>query len=168
MPNKYFWFAFSARNDDRSSGSGWMDERCSKQVTIEDRQYLSCDEVHVSLFTPGGSICGEDDLENGRYSLYSSASLVRHGAQEGDLDFETRIPWRRLSDYGEPDVVVHTSSGGSVQGATFRWIEKWRDDYWILNSGYDNKIRRTRFAFRDIEGGMHYFYAVPWFGPELD
>ena len=168
MPSKYFWFAFHARNDGRSRGTPWMDERCSRQVTIESRQYLSCDEVHVSLQTPHGSICSVDDLDSGRYSLYGSARLARYGADEGDVDFENRIPWRRLSNYGEPDVVVHTESGGIVQGATFRWTEKWRDDYWFVNSGRDGKIRRTRFSFRDIEGRTHYFYAVPWFGTEFD
>ena len=167
--SKYFWFALSARSRDGSSrGSKWMDERFSKQVTIKDREYLSCDEVHVSLSTPYGSICSVDDIDSGRYSLFNSAGLIRYGADEADVRPEAPIRWRRLSDYGEPDTHVHVSSGSIVTGVSFRWTDKWRDNYWIVNSGRDGKLRRTRFSFRDVEGRMHYFYAVPWFGAEAE
>ena len=169
MPRKYFWFTFHTRDNGHSLGANnWMDERCSKQVTLEDREYLSCDEVHVSLFTPGGSICSRDDLDSGRYSLIESANLARYGADESDVSFDASIPWRRLSNYGEPDTYVHIESGGIITGVTFRWIGKWHENYWIVNSGRDGKVRRTRFAFRDVEGRMHYFYAVPWFGGEFN
>lgn len=162
--SKYFWFAFSARSRGGGSwGSKWMDERFSKQVTIKDREYLSCDEVHVSLRTPCGSICSVDDIDSGRYSLFNSAGLIRYGADEAGVTREAPIRWRRLSDYGEPDTHAHVSSGGSVSGVSLRWTDKWRDNYWIVNSGRDGKLRRTRFSFRDVEGRMHYFYAVPWF-----
>jgi hypothetical protein len=141
-----------------------MDERFSKQVTIKDREYLSCDEVQVGLFTPNGSICSVEDIDSGRYSLSNSAGLIRYGADEAGVTFEAPIRWRRLSDYGEPDTQVHVSSGGSVSGVSFSWADKWRDNYWIVNAGRGCKLRRTRFSFRDVEGRMHYFYAVPWFG----
>jgi hypothetical protein len=167
--SKYFWFAFSARwSEGGSRGSKWMDERFSKQITIEDREYLSCDEVHVSLNTPYGSICSVDDIDSGRYSLLDSATLARYGADEDDVTLETSIRWRLLSNYGVPNTHVYVSSGGIVTGVTFRWTDKWHDAYWIVNSGRDGKLRRTRFSFTDVEGGRHYFYAVPWFGAEVE
>ena len=162
--SKYFWFGFSARfNDGSSLGTKWMDERFSNTVTLEDREFLSCDALHVVLQTPYGSICHRDDLDSGRYSFYDAARLVRDGADESALTIDDPIPWHRLSDYGAPDECVWVESGGVVSGVSLRWIEKWRDTYWVVNSGRDGKLRRTRCSFRDIEGRMHYFYVVPWF-----
>lgn len=166
MPRKYFWFSFSVRDNGHRLGTTWMDERCSKQITLEDRLFLSCDEVSVGLFTPGGSICRKDDIDSGRYSLYGSASLRRYGVDEALVNFENPIPWRLLSNYGEPDDVTYVESGGIVHSASFRWTTKWRENYWVINSGRDDKIRRTRFSFMDSEGRTHHFYAIPWFGPE--
>jgi|GEM_PF-4162088 len=166
--SKYFWFSFSARFHSGSSRhSPWMDERFSKAVTIEEREYLSCDKVAVNLFTPNGSICSVDDIESGRYSLQRSARLVRYGVAESEVDFDHNIIWTRLSDYGEPDTCTYVSSGGLISGVTFLWDEKWRDSYWLLNSGRDGKLRRTRFSITDIDRRTHYFYAVPWFGGEF-
>ena len=166
MPRKYFWFGFSVRDNSHSIASKWMDERCSNKVTIGDREFLSCDRVKIVLQVPRGSICSVDDIDSRRYSLYSSSRLKRYGADESSIDSENRIPWHQLSDYGEPDRVTTVSSGGVVTGAEIEWIDKWRDNYWIVNSGRDSKIRRTRFSLLDTEGNMHYYYAVPWFGPE--
>jgi hypothetical protein len=170
---KYFQFALSAVDGSNSKATlKWMDERISTKVTIEDIAYFDCDIVALSI---KGAICSERDLisNGGHYDLDNAVSITREGANVSEISSTTTIPWRTMSTVPAPDAVSHSNSGvpGTdhttwiVDSVRFEWNRSWHDDFWLVNYGYDGKLRRTRFNFRDHEGNNHHYYVIPWAAP---
>ena len=168
----YFLYCFVAVNDGRSVVTEWMDEHVIAKIPIQDRVYYSCDRVTLGLMPSNGSICASEDLSynGGHLDLYEAAHLVRQGANESDFDPDSHIRWRTISTPGEPDTWTGVESGPphtypdgwSLVALSYRWDDSWPENYWFVNYRFDDRLRRTRFRFRDARGVNHYYYAVPW------
>jgi hypothetical protein len=152
----YFLFKFVASDSGGTTSTPWMDERVSNIITINNRTYLSCDELSFCL----KMIRGNFPIIHDR----SCFNLWRELARIDD-DPESSIDWVEGTDCGMPNERKWVTSSNEIE---YCWNEDWPEDYWVvLYSHYGQSDRRTRVKvrFTDFWGVDHWFYCVPWAAP---
>ncbi|MCO6479639.1 MAG: hypothetical protein J5I94_23590 [Phaeodactylibacter sp.] len=162
---EYYKFKFTCSDDSGTTSSDWMDERISDKMTLENRIYLSCHSLTLTLYPNDG------DFETNSTVAKRNMHLWREYAVIGD-DPNAPIVWRETSDYGEPDEVQYVTDalrpGSPRRYMSFVWNSSWHDGFWCVLYRYRDSDKRFRVKVRyvDQEGHEHWFYGIP--APAMD
>ena len=131
----------------------WMDERISNIITIDERYYLSCDNVYLYLMPISGDF--EGSVENSANNLY----LWREWAPINDNPLE-EINWRQDTGAGgRPNDYRATSTGSRM----FDWTDSWPENRWLVKYYFPDTEKRFRVKIRFRNGDDEKLYfVVPW------
>ena len=98
-----------------------------------------------------------------RIHMWRERPEDQHDSAYPLLPGQKSVNWITLSDVGNASSVYEDFFNNIRK---YRW-NQWKENYWFVNHGKSNKVRRTRVQYADWYGKLHNFYAIP-FGNQHD